>query len=257
MKNSRTINRQDHILHILKYKDSISIKALAKELDVSEWTIRRDVEELSKRNIVDRYHGGIRIKSRTKNEYFLFNEDSDFYLEKSRIGDKTAKIIKEGSNVVIGSGSTVRYVAKALAKYDKKLSIFTNSIEVCLELVNKINYKVTCTGGDVHGDFYTLDGPVSEKALMSNFFDIAVIGISGVSIKEGLTIKSQLSSLTIAIMIEHSDRLFIVADHSKFGKAYSNKLGEIDSIDTIITDSPPPVEFRKYFQKHNIRLVLA
>lgn len=256
MKNSRTINRQDHILHLLEINDSISIRELSKELDVSEWTIRRDVEELYSRQIINRYHGGIRIKNHTKDD-FLFKEDSDQFSEKNRIGIKAAKFLKEGSNVIIGSGSTVRFVAKALARYDKKLTIFTNSIEVCYELANKINYKVVCTGGDVHGDFFTLDGPVAEKVLLSNYFDIGVIGVSGLTIKEGLTIKSQLSALTVSIMIEHSDHLIVVADHSKFGKYYHNKIGDIQSINTIITDSTPPPEFCDYFSKNNIRLILA
>ena len=256
MKNSRTINRQDHILHLLEINDSISIRELSKELDVSEWTIRRDVEELYSRQIINRYHGGIRIKNHTKDD-FIFKEDSDLFSEKNRIGIKTAKTLKEGSSVIIGSGSTVRFVAKALARYDKKLTIFTNSIEVCYELANKINYKIVCTGGDVHGDFFTLDGPVAEKVLLSNYFDVAVIGVSGLTIKEGLTIKSQLSALTVSIMIEHSDHLIVVADHSKFGKYYHNKIGDIQSINTIITDATPPPEFRDYFSKNNIRLILA
>lgn len=256
MKNSRTINRQDHILHLLEISDSISIKEMAAELEVSEWTIRRDVEELNRKKIIERYHGGIRLKSQTKND-FLFKEESDHIIEKNRIGMKAAKIIKEGSSVVIGSGSTARFVAKALARYDKKLTIFTNSIEVCYELAHKINYRITCTGGDVHGDFYTLDGLVAEKVLLSNYFDVGVIGVSGISLTEGLSIKSQLSALTVSIMIEHSDHPIVIADHSKFGKCYHNKIGDLQSIDTIITDATPPPEFVDFFNQHNIRLLLA
>ncbi|HOJ01018.1 MAG TPA: DeoR/GlpR family DNA-binding transcription regulator [Anaerolineaceae bacterium] len=256
MKNSRTINRQDHILHLLEINDSISIRELSKELDVSEWTIRRDVAELHNRQIIDRYHGGIRITNHAKDD-LTFKEDSDLFSERNRIGIKAAKFLKEGSNVIIGSGSTVRFVAKALARYDKKLTIYTNSIEVCYELANKINYKVVCTGGNVHGDFFTLDGAITEKLLLSNYFDTGVIGVSGLTIEEGLTIKSQLSALTVSIMIEHSDNLIIVADHSKFGKCYPNRIGDLRSINTIITDSMPPPEFCEFFSKNNIRLILA
>ncbi len=256
MKNSRTINRQDHILHLLEINDSISIRELSEELDVSEWTIRRDVEELHSRQIIDRYHGGIRLKDHSKDD-LVFKEDSDLFSEKNRIGIKTAKILKEGSNVIIGSGSTVRFVAKALARFDKRLTIYTNSIEVCYELANKINYKVVCTGGNVHGDFFTLDGPVTEKLLLSNYFDVGVIGVSGLTVEEGLNIKSQLSALTVSIMIEHSDNLIVVADHSKFGRVYPNKIGDLRSVNTIITDATPPPEFCEFFAKNNIRLILA
>jgi len=256
MKNSRTINRQDHILHLLEIKDSISIRELSMELNVSEWTIRRDVKDLCNRQIIDRYHGGIRTKNDNKSN-LIFKEDTDHFSEKNRIGIKTAKVLKEDTKIVISSGTTVRSVAKALERLNKKITIYTNSIEVCYILANKINYQIVCTGGNVHGDFFTLDGPVTEKFLLANYFDTAVVGVSGITIKEGLTIKSQLSALTVSIMIQHSNNLIVIADHSKFGKYYPNRIGNLQSINVIITDTMPSSEFCDFFSEKDIRLIVA
>ena len=256
MKNSRTIHRQDYILHMLESSDSLSLKELAKELSVSEWTIRRDVNDLHTKGIIDRFHGGIRLKNHKRNE-LLCNNEALHMVEKNRIGIRAAKAIREGSRVIFGSGTTVRAVAKALARYEKKLTISTNSIEVCYELAHKLNYKITCTGGDVHGDFCTLDGPVTEKFLLSNYFDCAVIGPSAISIQHGLTIRSELSALTVPIMMEHSDHVIVVADHSKFGQSYQNKIGDLEAVDTIITDMMPPQEFCDFFGDHAIELLIA
>jgi DeoR family transcriptional regulator, aga operon transcriptional repressor len=116
---------------------------------------------------------------------------------------------------------------------------------------------VTCTGGDVHGDYYTLTGPVAERALRSYFFDVAIIGVSGLTAREGLTVNSQLNAVTMDIMVRHATQVIVVADHSKLGRVSFAQLATLDAIDTLVTDAPPPDELAEQLAAAGVNVLIA
>lgn len=116
---------------------------------------------------------------------------------------------------------------------------------------------VTCTGGDVHGDYYTLTGPVAERALRSYFFDVAVIGVSGLTAREGLTVNSQLNAVTMDIMVRHATQVIAVADRGKLGQVSFAQLATLDAIDMLVTDAVPPEELGEQLAAAGVTVLVA
>jgi DeoR/GlpR family transcriptional regulator of sugar metabolism len=263
MGGSRSISRQDKILHMLSKHPTMSVHDLASHLRVSGWTVRRDLAVLEEHGHIERHYGGVTIRNNpilpaTTIATLECEETADRTAAKQRIGWTAAQLLKSGQHVAISAGTTTRQVALALKVLPpKRLSIVTNALDIAQNLVAVPDIAVTCTGGDVHGDYYTLTGPVAERALRSYFFDVAVIGVSGLTIHEGLTVNSQLNAVTMDIMIRHAAQVIVVADCSKLGQVSFAQLATIDAIDTLVTDALPPDDLHQQLIAAGVSVLVA
>jgi len=156
----------------------------------------------------------------------------------------------------LGGGTTTTQVACHL-KLRKHLRIMTNSLNIALELSQNPNIHVTCTGGNADGDFYSLTGSVAERALSAHYFDVAVIGVSGISLEAGLTVSSQANAAVLSIMIEHSRRCIVVADHSKFGQVCFAHLAPLHQISTLVTDIRPNPALYDELRSAQVNIIVA
>ena len=223
MNNSRLLKRQEEILHILAENDSVAVSFLAQTLGVSGWTVRRDLARMAQEGIVQRQHGMVSLATpQPIHPFDTFEKRSrEHLINKQNIGRCAAQQLRANQYVVIGAGTTTTQVARELIRLDHKPKhIMTNALNIAMELALCPPMQVTSTGGDVRSDHYTLTGPVAERALRAHYYDVAVIGVSGVTIKEGLTVNGQLDSIALQIMIEQSRRLIVVADSSKVGQVH-------------------------------------
>ncbi len=260
MKNSRLLKRQEEIIQILTKKNSISVSTLADMLGVSGWTVRRDLASMAREGLVQRQHGVVSLTApRPIPPFDTFDKRSRKNLaEKQRVGRAAARLLRPNQYVAIGAGTTTTQVARELARLDNKpMHIMTNALNIALDLVLSPNLQITSTGGDVRSDHYTLTGPVMERALRAHYYDIAVIGVSGVTLKEGLTVNSQLDSIALQIMIEQSRRLMVVADSSKVGQVHFVHLATLAEVDVMVMDRAAPLSFCKALTQMGIKLVLV
>ena len=149
-------------------------------------------------------------------------------------------------------------VAQALARLNnhKPLHIMTNALNIAMELAHRPSLHVTCTGGDVRSDHYTLTGPVAERALRAHFYDVAVIGVSGVTAKEGLTVNGQLDAVALEMMIEQSRRLVVVVDSSKIGQVHFVHLAPLSRVDVLVTEQAPLPSFCDALTQTHVELVV-
>lgn len=257
MFDARSLVRQEKIVRILMELEQVSIQELATQLDVSTWTIRRDLAPLEERKVVRRFHGGVALLEAT-----LFQQD-DFESSvteareaKQRIGQVAARMLLMDDSIVLGGGATTTEVARHLT-LRKNLRIMTNALNIALELSRNPNIHVTCTGGNVDGGFYTLIGSVTERSLSAHFFDVAVIGVSGISANAGLTVSSQANAIVLRLMIEHSRKTIVVAAHSKFEQICFAQVAPLSQIDTIVTDTCPPALLADELKSAKVRLLVA
>ncbi len=257
MFNARSLVRQEKIVHILMELERASNQELAAQLGVSNWTIRRDLAQLEERQIVGRYHGGVALvdTSFVKRPSFA-HIAQDAAEAKARIGQAAARLLPVDQTIVLGGGTTTTEVARHL-KVRKHLRIMTNSLNIAMELSQNSDLHVTCTGGSADGDFYSLTGSVAERALSAHYFDVAVIGVGGVSIEAGLTVSSQSNAVVLSLMIEHARRCIVVADHSKFGKVGFAHLASLNRISTLVMDSTPEALYCEEFRRLHIPLIVA
>jgi DeoR/GlpR family transcriptional regulator of sugar metabolism len=135
--------------------------------------------------------------------------------------------------------------------------VVTNALNIAMILSRNSEIEVICTGGTVHGSYYSLTGPVAEQALRNHYFDIAVIGVSGITVREGLTVNSQLNAFTMRIMSEQAQKTMIVADHTKFGRVRFAHLAPLSTAHWLIVDRSPPDKIRRELEEGGVDLVVA
>lgn len=255
--DTRSLVRQEKIVHILMELEQVSIRELSAQLGVSSWTIRRELAPLEDRKIVRRYHGGVTLIDATLFQKNSFDDNVTEACEaKQRIGQVTARLLLADDSIVLGGGTTTTEVARHLM-LRKHLRIMTNALNIAQDLSRNPEIHVTCTGGSVDGDFYSLIGTVAERALNTHYFDVAVIGVSGIDIGAGLTVSSQANATVLSIMIEHSRKCIVVADHSKFGKVCFAHVAPLSTIDTIVTDTRPHSAYIDGLRSSKVRLISA
>ena len=261
MKGSRSVSRQEKILQILVAQRTISINELARELAVSGWTIRRELNKMEEQQVVERGHGTVTLIEEPTSLSLMtemeIEQDVDPLNEaKRQIGKTAVHLLRCQRHIALGAGTTTIHVANAL-KSCANIKVMTNGLNIAMTLSRQPDIEVICTGGSVHGSYYTLTGPETERALRAHFFDVAVIGVSGVAIKEGLTFNSQLNAFTLRIMIEQSRKIMVVADHTKLGEVRFSQLAPIDVMDWLVTDKRPDSQFCDQLEARGVALIVA
>jgi DeoR/GlpR family transcriptional regulator of sugar metabolism len=263
MLNSKALQRQEYIMDILEKNGDVSAKKLADSLHVSIWTIRRDLNILEKRGILARYYGGAsRIEERDSScrlgERGSFRVSSVENQEaKRRIGLEAARLLRMGEHVAMAGGTTTYEVAKGLKKLRYQGEIVTNALDIALELAEQPGMRVICTGGDVQPRYHTLVGADSIRMLKLHYFDVAVIGVSGISLEHGLTVYSQVNAAALELMVEHSCRTILVADATKLGQVSFASLSLAAPVDCFVTDERLPKAYAEYFYNLQTRVVIA
>lgn len=259
MQHSRSLSRQEKIVQLLLELRTVSVKDLVARFKVSEWTIRRDLTSLEERRLIERNYGEVKLIDARKYASFVRPkvEDMNTAAAKALIGRAAARLVQDGQHIALSAGTTTTEVARALKERDGRFCVVTNALNIAMELSAGKSIRVTCTGGEVNGDYHTLTGPVAERALKAHFFDVAIIGVSGIALREGLTVNSQLNAVTLEIMLHHSKKVIVVADGSKFGVVRFAHLAAIDFVDTIVTDAYPPEAFVEHLKSSGTGLIVA
>ena len=175
---------------------------------------------------------------------------------KQQIGRAAAALLVTGQHVALSAGTTVTEVARGL-RGRTGLRVVTNALNIAYELGREPGIKVLCTGGEVDSDYATLTGPVAERTLRAHFFDIAVVGVSGVDANAGLTVNSPLNAVTLEQMISQSSRIIVVADQTKLGRVCFARLAPLDSVDVLVTEIAPAPALQTALNSANVEIVLA
>lgn len=256
MKHTHVFQRREKILQILRQKQQVTVEHLAQQINVSGWTIRRDLAELEALGQIRRWYGGAELAiGPGQLPQLEFNAQAQS-AAKAAIGKAAAQLIKSNQFVALAAGTTTTQVALAL-RGREGIAIMTNALNIAQELSREPGIRLTCAGGEVHGDYYTLTGPVTERALSTHYYDLAVVGVSGISIEQGFTVNSQANAVSIAIMLRHAARRIVVADHTKFGKVSYALLASLADVHMIVTDTLPSPAYQEGLRSAGTELIVA
>ncbi len=255
MSSSKVFHRREKILKLLQEQPESTVSELATYFQVSGWTIRRDLIELESRGQITRTHGAVQLHAASLPASSHPSHDPQAEA-KQRIGKKAAQFVKTGQFIVLGAGTTTVHVASAILNR-RHIQVMTNALNIAMQLSEVPGLNIICTGGMVDGAYYTLNGPVTERSLRNYYYDLAIIGVSGLHLERGITVDSQLNAVCLEIMLQHAQKRIIVADHTKFDRVSYTYLADLDSVDLIVTNRPPPDDYTRYFQQRNGRIVIA
>ncbi|MFJ6569410.1 DeoR/GlpR family DNA-binding transcription regulator [Streptomyces sp. NPDC091292] len=230
--------RHARILEQVSEKNSVDVNELARLLDVSGATIRRDLQDLSRRHLLRRTHGGAAVGS-IGLEAPLQHRTERCRPEKRAIAKAAAALVPEGAVVGMTGGSTVTEVARLLADRGA-VTIVTNAVNIAAELVLHKDVTLVVIGGHARATSYELVGPIAEKTLADHHIDITFLGVDGISADHGCTTHDQLEAATDRAFADASSRTVVVADHSKIGRSTFAKICPLSRVHHLITDASAP-----------------
>jgi DeoR/GlpR family transcriptional regulator of sugar metabolism len=225
--------RFERISSELAKRGSVELEELSRLLGVSPATVRRDLDALAVRGLLKRTYGGATADVREGER--PFDSKLTAYLpEKRAIGALAASLIPEGSVIGCSGGTTVMSVVRALR--GKKVTVVTNAVNVAMELASDDSVEVVVTGGTLRPRTWELVGHIAERTLADFRLDIALLGVDGISLEHGLSTFTIADAHTDFLLMARAASVWVVADHSKFGKVAPALIAPLSRVRRIITD---------------------
>lgn len=248
------IERRNEILMKLQAERRVVVSELSQLYDVSEETIRRDLEKLVNEGVAIKSYGGAVINENANLEV-PFNIRKNYnVIGKQKIAEQIAAMVKDGESLMLDASSTAVYIAKAL-KEKKNLTAITNSIEIIVELMDMPEWKVLSTGGLSREGSFALVGPQTDKMLKSYHVDKAVISCKGFDLESGITDSDELHANNKITMLGAAGKKILAVDKSKFDKTAFTAIGALDDITTVVTDEEPDRRWLQAFEEAGIECV--
>ena len=245
--------RQDKIIKYIEKVEKAAIEDIMSLLKISRSTVRRDLMDIERKNLIIRTRGGALKKKYFKYEFSL-NEKKDLNLDKKKkIAQIAKRFINEGDIIYISGGTTTLELAKILFDV-KDLVVFTNAINILLELVNNSEIRVKLVGGDFRKKTFSMVGQEAINFLDRYNFDKAFVGVNGVSIGEGFTTPNELEAILDGEVIKRSKESFILADETKFGSVAFSNICKIEDVDYIITNKLINSNLVRDIQKNEVKI---
>ncbi len=234
------------IMDILNKNGSVSIRELVTTLNVSEATVRRDLDELERSNLLKRTHGGAISISSSIFERNYKEEEATNSKEKESIARVAAKLVNDGDTVLLDSGTTTEKISRALA--DKNIIIITNSTMIPSEAIT-FRATIYFIGGLLRPNLKAIVGSEAERFVRTLRPDKAFISANGVYENEASTPDLSEAGIKRA-MLESAKKKYLAVDHSKFGKRFLSVFTTIDKFDGIITDDGLDRNTIKYYKSN-------
>jgi len=248
--------RQQRIVELARAAGRVDGAALAVELDVTPETIRRDLSTLERHGLLRRVHGGAIPVERLGFEPALSARDAVLVAEKERIAKAAlAELPAEGA-VLVDAGTTTARLAEVLPM-DRELTVVTNALPIAMALSTRPNLTVLMVGGRVRGRTQAAVDAWALAALRDLYVDVAFLGTNGISPERGLTTPDTTEAAVKRAMIQSSRRSVVLVDHTKLGADHLARFGDLDEIDTVITDSGADAELVERLRAAGPRVVLA
>jgi DeoR/GlpR family transcriptional regulator of sugar metabolism len=249
------VDRRHRILEQVAERQTIHIGELASELGVSEMTIRRDITRLERDGFLRRTYGGATAHI-TRSIELLFNARAlENAPAKRIIGMHAAQTLAPQRTIFVGIGSTTEQFAMYLRPRDD-LTVVTGSLQVA-SLLGSRKGRVVVLGGSVLTDELACVGPVAAATVRRYHADMAILGAAGLSARHGIMELSDEAAEIQRLMIEHSDRVVIVADASKLGQTAMAAVSPADKITTLITESGAPAQELIELEAIGVEIVLV
>ncbi len=247
--------RREQIVALVQARGYVSIEDLATSFAVTPQTVRRDINALSRQAVLRRYHGGAGLPSSVENIAYPARKVL-CHEEKRRIARLAARHIPDGASLFLNIGTTTEEVARALQER-KGLRVITNNLNIALMLSRRNDFEVIVAGGVVRSRDGGIIGASAVDLIHQFKVDYGVIGISGIDL-DGTLLDFDYREVRVArSIIANSRKVFLVADHTKFGRNAMVRLGAISLVDALFTDHPPPEPLAQLCAEQEVGLFVA
>ena len=226
--------RKQQILTALRRSPAVRVTDLCRTLGVSVASIRRDLADLQRSGLLKRTHGGAISTGPAMAELSLAAKKDRHHREKAAIAAMAAELIDTGDTIFLDSGSTTREIALHL-RHRHGLTVVTNALNIAWELASS-DVDLVLTGGQMRRGILSQVGPIAERSIRGLHVDKLFLGANGVDLDKGITTPNLVEAQTKRAMVDSAGRVFLVADHSKFGCVTFGHICGLDRIHAVITD---------------------
>jgi DeoR/GlpR family transcriptional regulator of sugar metabolism len=250
--------RQAMILEEARRTGAVRVSDLVGRLGVSDMTIRRDLDVLAGRGLVEKVYGGATsIVGKSTDEPGFEAKSGRQRVQKEAIAAVAAGLVRPGTAIGISAGTTTWTLARALDSVPG-LTIVTNSIQVAdvLRGSNQAERTVVLTGG-VRTPSDALVGPVAVASLRTLHLDVVFLGVHGMADGPGFTTPNLTESETDRALVEAGRRLVVLADHTKWGTVGISTIADLNEADVVVTDDGLPDHAREILAEQAGEVLLA
>jgi DeoR family transcriptional regulator of aga operon len=248
--------RRQHILELIQSQGRALVSDLSEQLNISQITIRKDLDYLQSKGVIQRSHGGaLRVQSSALIDPTLQEKQKHNFREKERIATAATKMVEEGQCVILDSGTTTTAVAERLKRF-KQLTVITNAVNIAAELAGT-DFEVILVGGTMRKNSFSLVGPLAEDNLEEMHADILFLGVDGFDLEVGITTPNFLESRVNRAMVKAARQVVAVCDSSKFGRRSLSRIVPSGAVHHVITDQNLPKEIQEALRAMGIALTLV
>lgn len=227
--------RHQSIMNILEEQGSVMVTDLVSQFNVSEMTVRRDLDMLERKGLLRRVHGGaISDLGRSYEPPFLTRSTTN-QAEKARIGKLAVQLIHSGDSVTLDVGTSTVEVARNLVER-QNLTILTPCFQIAGLLCENPGIRLILTGGILRPGELSMVGHLAERVFEEFHVDKLFIAAAGIDFEAGLTEYNVEDTLVKKAMIRTAKQVILVADASKFNRVAFTTIAPLDVVNTVITD---------------------
>jgi len=250
----KAVERRSKILQLLDDLGKVNVIDLSREFEVSEVTIRNDLDRLEKNNLLIRSHGGA---FKTNNLALAVSVKKGVNQAAKRlIGKKAASLIQEEDSIILDSGTTTFEISNHLENF-KKLTVISNALDIVNNLSQFKNLQVYMPGGYLKEFSMSLVGPMAERNFRQLHCRKLFLGVDGIKTETGVYTHHMEEAYLNQIMMEISEEVILVADSSKFKKTGLAFISGLEKVDKIITDEGLDKGELYMLEKNHVEVIIA
>ncbi|MDZ7601601.1 MAG: DeoR/GlpR family DNA-binding transcription regulator [Hoeflea sp.] len=248
--------RRRRILEWIEEEGSARVRDLSSAFQVSEATIRQDLERLEKEGHITREHGGAFLNAmRSQVQGFVLHHQVNMD-RKRKIGAYGANLVSDGETLILDAGTTTTEVATRLVTR-KNLTIITNALNIAVILGTVPGFAVHMPGGQFKAPTLSLSGDKSVEYFRSIFAGKLFLATAGVAADAGLTYPSFADLQLKEAMIKAASHVYLVADSTKINRTSFTRLGALELVHSFITDDGISDADAKEFERRGVEVLIA
>ena len=245
------LERRNLILEKLQDEKKVVVNELSQIYNVSEETIRRDLEKLEQEGFATKSYGGAVLNENVGIDMPLNIRSKKNVAAKQKIAEIVASLIHDGDHIMLDASSTDLFIAKAI-KNKQRLTVITNSVEIMIELSEMPGWNVISTGGNLKEGYLALVGTKAEEAISAYYADKAFVSCKGLNYEHGIMDSLEQFTAIKKVIMTSAAKCYLVIDSTKFDKTAFTKAGSIDQVVAVITDAKPDEKWLELFRQKNI-----
>ncbi|WP_199442076.1 DeoR/GlpR family DNA-binding transcription regulator [Umezawaea beigongshangensis] len=248
--------RRQVILELVRSNGAVSLRELARIVQASEVTVRRDLRRLSEEGLLARKHGGAVATNRTSYEPSYTEKAQVASDEKDAIASLAATLVSAGDALVIGAGTTTQTLARRLVRTGD-LTVVTNSLLVAQIMARAPGVEVMMSGGMLRASIFAMVGSVAEAGMASLRVQRAFLSGNGLTAARGLSTPNSIVAGVDRVMASIADEVVVLADHTKIGVDTMLQTVPVDRITHVVTDGHADPAELEGFRSRGVRVLVA